>query len=317
MYDRNENKIKNATYVPDINKKLKIETDGEYVIKITVIDEAGNRSENTDSKSIINIGKDNTPPEVGEPIIDNNTKTDKEFTVSIAAKDEGSGIDRYEYYVNGELKATKPNGVCKIDGLTPGTEYEVYVVVYDKAGNSTKSMAISTITREEGGSSGNGGNQGGNTGGEGNEDGSGNTGEGSGGNENSEPLEKSDIGKFVNYTFDDGSDFLVKGELSGTGSDQVMTPFGNMQWRIYDYDEKNLYLISASVTTETMSFNWLGVYNNSVYLTNKACETNYMNSKYAGIKVRNLNLDDLKIIDEKWTEETRICRQLDSWNTFR
>ena len=288
MYDRNENKIKNATYVPDINKKIKVETDGEYIIKITVIDEAGNRSENTNSKGVINIGKDNTPPEVGEPVISENTKTDKEFTVSIAAKDEGSGIDKYEYYVNGELKETKPNGVCKIDGLKPGTEYEVYVIVYDKAGNSTKSMTISTITREEGwnngnnGNGGNGDNQGGNTGG--NEGGSGNTGDGSGGDDtpsgNRFRLTDSDIGKIVNYVPANGASYTAYYEYTGGDMDLTFNTEETIEWKLFDYDDTYISLISSSQTKAVLPLYGWSMYNNGVYLCNKICEKNYMNSSY-------------------------------------
>ncbi len=52
-----------------------------------------------------------------------------------------SGIDYYEYYVIDEKNKTIKYETNKIDKLTVGT-YKVYVIAYDKAGNSRKSSEV-------------------------------------------------------------------------------------------------------------------------------------------------------------------------------
>lgn len=56
-----------------------------------------------------------------------------------------SGIERYEYYINGTKYESKEKKYL-ITGLTKNTEYSVYVIALDKAGNEKKSETIVVTT---------------------------------------------------------------------------------------------------------------------------------------------------------------------------
>ena len=83
--------------------------------------------------------EDNEPPKEFEISASNVSATG--FTINASTVDEQSGMNRYEYYVEGENKGT--NNV--ITGLATGT-YSVYVIAYDNAGNSRQSNTISVTT---------------------------------------------------------------------------------------------------------------------------------------------------------------------------
>ena len=55
-----------------------------------------------------------------------------------------SGIGKYECYVKGDKKAENNNGTFKIENLASGT-YSVYVIAYDKAGNSKQSDPVNNL----------------------------------------------------------------------------------------------------------------------------------------------------------------------------
>lgn len=260
VLDKNLNKIRELTYVSDVNKTIKVETDGEYVINIRGIDKAGNKSE---LPVVLNVKKDTSPPEIGTPVLDSNSITDKEFTISIAAKDKASGIDKYEFYVNGNLFVTKEIGVCNINNLQPDTAYEVYVVVYDNVGLSEKSMYISAITKKEGY------NSGGNTGGEGSDGDNGDEGnkdDNTGGNVKVDgdnvtigdvTTTKSElIGKYINYQ-PEGSTYNETITIESTSETYNFEP-ESMLWQIWTIDKDKMYLISSLPTTSklTLKGNW-------------------------------------------------------------
>ena len=55
-----------------------------------------------------------------------------------------SGLGKYECYVKGEKKGESTDGTFKIENLSSGT-YSVYVIAYDKAGNSKQSDPVSNL----------------------------------------------------------------------------------------------------------------------------------------------------------------------------
>ena len=57
-----------------------------------------------------------------------------------------TGIKEYKYYANGELKHTGLEENVTIGGLTAGTEYSIYVIAKDKAGNTTTSSVVTEET---------------------------------------------------------------------------------------------------------------------------------------------------------------------------
>ena len=64
--------------------------------------------------------------------------------ITATAVDAGSGIGKYEYYVNGEKKEESDKNTYKVEKLASGT-YSVYVIAYDKAGNSKQSDPESNL----------------------------------------------------------------------------------------------------------------------------------------------------------------------------
>ena len=132
------NETTKTTTVADTGIPIKITTDGEYLVTIRVKDVAGNTSE---TKSV-EVHKDTKQPEIQGIEIPDDSITAQGFTVNVTAGDETSGIAKYEYYVNDQVKATTTEGTCSITGLTKNTNYKVYVKVYDVAGNQPRQSAI-------------------------------------------------------------------------------------------------------------------------------------------------------------------------------
>ena len=67
-------------------------------------------------------------------------------TGSVGCAAINTGIKEYKYYVGGELKYTGTEESVTITGLTEGTEYSIYVIAEDKAGNTTTSTAVTAET---------------------------------------------------------------------------------------------------------------------------------------------------------------------------
>ena len=70
--------------------------------------------------------------------------TDNGIEITATAEDAGSGIGRYEYYVNDEKKGESDKNTYIVENLASGT-YSVYVIAYDKAENSKTSDTVTDI----------------------------------------------------------------------------------------------------------------------------------------------------------------------------
>ena len=100
--------------------------------------------------NVQNIDKEK--PNAFTPTIGEITETSIE--VNASTTDTGSpgcaaintGIKEYKYYVNGELKDYGLKENVTITGLTAGTEYSIYVIAEDKAGNPTTSSVVTAET---------------------------------------------------------------------------------------------------------------------------------------------------------------------------
>ena len=57
-----------------------------------------------------------------------------------------SGISKYEYYVNNVKKGEVKDEEFQINDLVANTNYSIYLIVYDKAGNSKKSKTVNITT---------------------------------------------------------------------------------------------------------------------------------------------------------------------------
>ena len=116
--------------------KENIETNTTFAYEVT--DLKGNTE--TKIAQVTNIDKD-APTSC---TITANVNDDGAIEVKATAEDAGSGIGKYECYVNGEKKEENNNGTFKIENLASGT-YSVYVIAYDKAGNSKQSDPESNL----------------------------------------------------------------------------------------------------------------------------------------------------------------------------
>lgn len=132
----NESPIKRIEEPENLSKnsegKYIVSNNGQY--KFIVETENGDMTEKTVTVSNI----DKLPPKDFKPEIEKSGTTikikenaeDQEETEENAC----SGIEKYEYYVDGKKYDSN-----EITNLTIGNTYLVYVIAFDKAGNSTKS----------------------------------------------------------------------------------------------------------------------------------------------------------------------------------
>lgn len=87
-----------------MEQPISIKTDGEYEISIRVIDEAGNKS----TSQIINVYKDETKPEIGDISLVGEAGTTS-FKVSVGARDEESGIEKFVCMIGNNEKGQTEN----------------------------------------------------------------------------------------------------------------------------------------------------------------------------------------------------------------
>ena len=109
--------------------------------------------------------------------------------------------------------------------------------------------------------------------------------------EEKEPVELK-IGDYVKYVPDDKSyDTVI--EETGYESSQSFKTDMSVGWRVFDKDEDNIYLISASPVNSDFFLQGADGYNNAVYVLNKACETMYGSTTF-GATARSLNIEDVE-----------------------
>ena len=132
-----------------------------YVVKVKVMDEAGNTAE-YQAKEVTTPAEPDTQAPAPAAISDRITVTDQTATLSWeAATDNKTSFEglRYQVFwkVNGSTEV-KNSGApktgmfsYKIEGLTPSTSYTVWVEVFDKAGNKAKypEKTFTTDKKEE------------------------------------------------------------------------------------------------------------------------------------------------------------------------
>ena len=85
----------------------------------------------------------------GTPVVRDITTSS--FTIVTGAKDEISGIEKYECYINGVKKGEteEETGSITITGLSPKTSYDNIVVkVYNNAGIVAETLPVSITTRD-------------------------------------------------------------------------------------------------------------------------------------------------------------------------
>ena len=132
-----------------------------YVVKVKVMDEAGNTAE-YEAKEVTTPAELDTQAPTPAAISDRITVTDQTATLSWeTAKDNRTSFDdlRYQVFWKAQGSTEVQNSGTpkaaffsyKIEGLTPNTSYTVWVEVSDKAGNKAKypEKTFTTAKKEE------------------------------------------------------------------------------------------------------------------------------------------------------------------------
>ena len=122
----------------DLSNTWVINWDGQWNFYIRAVDNAGNVGPWSD---MYTIRRDATPPN-GFNISISNVTYDG-FTINASTSDNTSGINRYDYIVNGELRYSGNINNYPVTGLQSNVDYQVYVNAYDNAGNVVSSNVLS------------------------------------------------------------------------------------------------------------------------------------------------------------------------------
>jgi len=147
----------------DYNEVTGVSVPTNCVVNARLFDVVGQSSNTTATITVGNIDK--LAP--NKPTIEASNVEQTTLTLIASTTDQAqttdyacSGIARYDFYINGELKKSIPstevtNGTAvwnatEADGITAGTPYTAKVVVYDAAGNSNTSDEIEFTTKTVG-----------------------------------------------------------------------------------------------------------------------------------------------------------------------
>ena len=109
-------------------------------------------------------------------------------------------------------------------------------------------------------------------------------------------LSKYKIGDYVNYKYDVvSSGYETKSEENGYGNQIIAQSTDTLKWRILNIDEANgtVDLVSATPTSNTVTFKGILGYNNGPYVMDKICEALYSNNS-RGITARSIDLLDME-----------------------
>lgn len=150
VYKINENQ---EVEVERKETNITIDSEGENTIVYYAILTNGNKTENTEKK----IKIDKTNPQIINTTIQD-ISTDG-FTIKVDAQDGGksteiikSGIKKYEYCIKSSSEENyktyeSTDKQYIFSNLKPDTEYQIYVIVYDKANNTINSETITQETK--------------------------------------------------------------------------------------------------------------------------------------------------------------------------
>ena len=103
------------------------------------------------------------------------------------------------------------------------------------------------------------------------------------------------IGDYVNYKYDTAGKYTLGSKYSGDSREQSISQTTDMKWRILNIDEANgtVDLVSATPTSNTVTFKGILGYNNGPYVMDKICEALYSNNS-RGITARSIDLLDME-----------------------
>ncbi len=110
------------------------------------------------------------------------------------------------------------------------------------------------------------------------------------------------IGDYVNYTPKSNSDkpCEIEDTLSGvtvkngaTGKQTFTTETETMKWKVFDYNDETITIISDIPTTQTLKLEGANGYNNGVHILNKICQECY-SSADPKLTARSINIEDVR-----------------------
>ena len=102
-------------------------------------------------------------------------------------------------------------------------------------------------------------------------------------------LSKYSIGDYINYTYDVvGSGYTTPSTENGSSNQTIAQSTETLKWRILNIDEASgtVDLVSATPTSNPVTFYGILGYNNGPYVMDKICEALYSNNSL-GIEARN------------------------------
>lgn len=94
-------------------------------------------------------GDDTTPPTIPVGLSVSGIASNS-FDLSWAAASDNKYVSGYKIYLNGSFKKEVSTTNATIDGLTPSTQYSVYVTAVDAAGNESQASSKKTVTTTAG-----------------------------------------------------------------------------------------------------------------------------------------------------------------------
>ncbi|MCQ2528752.1 MAG: Ig-like domain-containing protein [Saccharofermentans sp.] len=115
------------------DNRITVSDEGEYTVKVSVFDEAGNT---TDEVKTFKLMYDHTAPEFATNCVDNGDGT---ITINVDATDSVSGVSKIYYGQSSSISAYPASGTEVTDGkITVGNKVnKLYIYVEDEAGNKT------------------------------------------------------------------------------------------------------------------------------------------------------------------------------------
>ena len=241
-----------------------ITEDGTSTITAYIINTAGLTSE--EITQVVN--KDATVPSTASIALSGEAG---ETSISVTAngEDATSGVASYAFQYSTtneesgfttalEVQNTANSCTFEYQDLASDTTYYLRVIVKDKAGNTTPSIAVPATTKKAG---------------------------------LSDTELASNVGKYVDYTPASGT-FTSEGQYNG-GGDQNFSTITSLKWRILKASDNTLTLISDTTANTGFYLSGANGYNNGVLLLNNACKEMYSNSNL-GATGRSLNIDDIE-----------------------
>ena len=240
-----------------------ITLDGTSTITAYIINSAGLTSE--EITQVVN--KDTVAPSTSTIAVSGEAG-ETSIAVTANGEDATSGVASYIFQYSttnatdgftsmDTVDSTSNSCTFTYQGLASNTTYYLRVVVKDKAGKTTTSIAVPATTKKTG---------------------------------MSDTELASNVGKYVNYTPVSGS-FTSEGQYNGQ-SNQNFSTVTSLKWRILGADDNTLTLISDTTANTGFILASYNGYNNGVLLLNNACRAMYSNSDWA--IGRSLNIDDIE-----------------------